>query len=180
LARPIGSQDDTFSNGDRGGDHDDHARDHDDHAGDHDDRAGDQSETTPFERKPGYQYARNYPDPITGHPLQIYPTKGLDEFDSEDDFWAYKDAITRWNSYLPPPRRLPEGDEFTGTVPAANAPRSRHRRSSLKSRHVGIRLTERDFAELDGLARAHGVRPGTMARMLIVRAVRAVAEDDNR
>jgi hypothetical protein len=46
----------------------------------------------------------------------------------------------------------------------------------LKSRHVGVRLTERDFELLNELARAHAVRPGTMARMLIVRAVRAAAD----
>jgi hypothetical protein len=173
LPRLIGSQDDTFSSGDR-------ARDHDDDARDHDDRDGDHSEAEAFVRKPGHQYAENYPDPLTGHPLRAYPSRPPSEFDSNEDWLKYIDALTRWTNYLPPPQRVPKGDEFTGTVPVADAPRSRHRRSSLKSRHVGIRLTERDFAALDGLARAHGVRPGTMARMLIVRAVRAVADDDNR
>jgi hypothetical protein len=84
----------------------DHARDQDDHARDQADRDGDHSRI-PFERKPGHQYAENYPDPITGHPLQTHPTK----------------------------------------------------------------------AEL---ARAHGVRPGTMGRMLIIRAVRAAAEESER
>jgi hypothetical protein len=40
---------------------------------------------------------------------------------------------------------------------------------------VGIRLTERDFEMLRELAWANGVRPGTTARMLVVRAVRAAA-----
>jgi hypothetical protein len=187
LAPPIGSHDDTLSGGDRPGDHEDHARDHHDHARDHhdhardqDDRDGDHTEAEPFVRKPGHQYAENYPDPVTGHPLQTYPSRPPSEFDSTEDWLKYIDALTRWTNYLPPPRRLPKGDEFTGTVPAADAPRSRHGRSSLKSRHVGIRLTERDFAELDGFARAHGVPPGTMARILIVRAIRAVAQEDGR
>jgi hypothetical protein len=42
-----------------------------------------------------------------------------------------------------------------------------------------MRLTEADFALLAELARAHSVRPGTMARMLIVRAVRAAADAAN-
>lgn len=166
LARPIGSHDDTLSGSD--------------HARDHDDRDGDHNEAEAFVRQPGHQYAENYPDPFTGHPLQTYPSRPPSEFDSTEDWLKYVDALTRWTNYLPPPRRVPKGDEFTGTVPVAGAPRSRSRRSSVKSRHVGIRLTERDFAELDGLARAHGVRPGTMARMLIVRAIRVIAEDDER
>jgi hypothetical protein len=39
-----------------------------------------------------------------------------------------------------------------------------------------MRLTEADFELLGELARAHGVRPGTMARMLVLRAVRAAAD----
>jgi hypothetical protein len=116
---------------------------------------------------------------LTGHPLQTYPSRPLSEFDSTEDWLEYIDALTRWTNHLPPLQRLPKGDEFTGTVPAVGAPRARYRRASVKSRHVGIRLTDRDFEALDELARAHGVPPGTMARILIVRAVRAVAEDDS-
>jgi hypothetical protein len=46
----------------------------------------------------------------------------------------------------------------------------------MKSKHVGLRLTEADFEMLCKLARAHVVPPGTMARMLVVRAVRAAAD----
>jgi hypothetical protein len=173
LAARIGTEHDTSFEADRARDHDDYARDHDDRGGDHDDRGGDQSRTKPFARKRGYQYAENYPDPITGHPLQTYPLRGPEEFDSTEDWLKYVDALTRWTNYLPPPQRIPKGSEFTESVPIPDAPRPGSRRRSVKSRHVGIRLTKRDFELLDELARAHAVRPGTMARMLIVRAVRA-------
>jgi hypothetical protein len=41
---------------------------------------------------------------------------------------------------------------------------------------VGIRLAQRDFEMLRELARGNAVPVGTMARMLIVRAVRAAAD----
>jgi hypothetical protein len=126
-------------------------------------------------RKRGYRYAENYPDPITGHPLQVQPTRHRDEFDSTDDWLTYQKALTRWTHYLPPPRRIPKGDEL-GDLPTAGAPRAASQRPALRSRHVGIRLTQRDFDQLDELARANAVRPGTMARMLVVRALRAAAE----
>jgi hypothetical protein len=44
---------------------------------------------------------------------------------------------------------------------------------------VGIRLTERDYELLTELAREHAVALGTMARMLVVRGVRAAAERDD-
>ena len=66
----------------------------------------------PFVRLPGHQYARNYPDPITGDPLQVYPPKVPSDFESEDDFWKHKDAVSRWNNSLPPPRPKPPGDKF--------------------------------------------------------------------
>jgi hypothetical protein len=170
LARLIGSQDDTLFN-------DDPARDHDDHVRDQDDHARDQSSTEPFERKPGHQYAENYPDPITGHPLQTYPSKGLDEFDSTQDWLAYVDALSRWTNYLPPRRPKPSAGATRPGIPVSSPPRSARSPRHRKSRHVGVRLTERDFELLDELARAHALPPGTMARILIVRAVRAAAHE---
>lgn len=148
-----------------------------DRARDHDDRGGDHSHTKPFERKPGHQYARNYPDPLTGHPLQIYPTRGSSEFDSFDDFLTHLDAVSRYNNGLAPKRPLPEVSQLGDDVQATAAPRSASGRRALRSRHVGIRLNQRDFGLLEELARSRAVPPGTMARMLIVRAVRAAAED---
>jgi hypothetical protein len=176
----MASQDDTLFDfdADRAGDHDDHTRDHGDHTRDHGDHAGDHSCAVPFERKPGHQYAENYPDPITGHPLQTYPSRRPEEFDSIEDWFKYQQALARWTNYLPPPRPIPKGEEFSDTLPPAATPR-RFQRKSVKSRHVGIRLTEHDFKQLDELARGHAVPPGTMARMLIVRAIRAVAGADN-
>jgi hypothetical protein len=155
----------------------DRARDQEDRARDQEDRAGDQTNDKPFERLPGHQYARNYPDPITGEPLQVYPAKSRDEFDSEDDFWTYMDAVSRWNNSMPPPRPMPESAEFGPVAPVAALPRRASRFKPTKSRHVGVRLTEADFELLNELARAHGVRPGTMARMLVVRGVRAAADE---
>src|SRR5919201_618640 len=126
----IDSQDDIFSNGDRARDRDDHAGDRDDHAGDRDDRQCDHT-AEPFVRKPGHRYAENYPDPLTGHPLQTYPSRPLSEFDSTEDWLEYINALTRWTNHLPPLQRLPMGDEFTGTVPAVGAPRARYRRASV-------------------------------------------------
>ena len=143
---------------------------------DHDDRAGDHPEETPaFVRKPGHQYASRFPDPITGHPLQIWPHRQMDEFESEDDFWKWLDAVSRHNNGLPPARAMPDGEDVAADLPTGDLPRPGPRRSRFKSRHVGVRLTERDFAMLKELAVAHAVPPGTMARMLIVRGVRAAA-----
>jgi len=169
LASWIGTRTDTSDGGDHARDHDDHARDHDDHAGEH-------SRDGPFVRKPGHQYARNYPDPFTGHPLQISPSKAPADFESVDDFLKHLDAVSRYNNGLPPARPMPSGEEMSTRVPEARAPRSKPGRSRFKSRHVGVRLTDRDFELLNELARAHAVPPGTMARMLIVRAVRAAVD----
>lgn len=103
----------------------------------------------------------------------------MDEFVSSDDFWKWLDALSRFNNGLPPPRPMPGGDEFAADVPTADVPSPRARPSRFKSRHVGVRLTERDFAMLKELAVAHAVPPGTMARMLVVRGVRAAADKRN-
>jgi hypothetical protein len=93
-----------------------------------------------------------------------------------DDYWAYFEAVSRWNSALPPPRPIPSGKEVADGLPPSEVPRPRRGPRSFKSRHVGVRLTQGDFEMLEKLALAHAVRPGTMARMLIVRGVRAAAD----
>ena len=100
------------------------------------------------------------------------------EFDSLDDYFKYQEALSRWTNYLPPKRRIPAAGEFAEDVPVGDPPRSRAPRPALRTRHVGIRLTQRDFEMLRELARAHAVRPGTMARMLVVRGVRVAADKD--
>ena len=170
MARPIGTHDDTFEESDRGGDQNDRARDRND-------RGGDQTQNRPFRPKPGHEYAWNYPDPLTGEPLQIYPSKSPSDFDSMDDFWVFMDAVTRRNNGLPPPRPLGGIDNAGGSVPTSRPPKRASRFKPTKSWHLGLRLTETDHGMLCELARAHGVRPGTMARMLVVRAVRAAADE---
>ncbi|MFL5907062.1 MAG: hypothetical protein ACJ75Z_05650 [Solirubrobacterales bacterium] len=85
------------------------------------------------------------------------------------------EAVNRWNNGLPPPRPKPGPERIRSAVPTPASP-SRGGRPIHKSRHVGVRLTQRDYVLLLELARAHAVRAGTMARMLIVRGVRAAAD----
>jgi hypothetical protein len=85
------------------------------------------------------------------------------------------EALDRWKAGRPPKRPLPSGDRLAEGVPAANAPGSPPP-GPRRSRHVGFRLAQADFERLSQMARAHAVAPGTMARMLIVRAVRAAAD----
>jgi hypothetical protein len=177
---------DTSARADRARDHDDHARDRgdrarnrDDHGGDHDDHEREQGEkgTSDGETQ---QFAKTYPDPTRPGLLQVWPARKREEFDSEDSFWEYMDALSRWNNLLPPKRPLPRPDEAASAVPEPAAPRSPSRRPGLKVRHVGLRLTERDYELLSELASAHAVALGTMARMLVVRGVRAAAKPDRR
>jgi hypothetical protein len=87
------------------------------------------------------------------------------------------DAVSRYNNGLPPPRAIPEAEELEEVAPVIRLPHPASRHKPTKSRHLGVRLTEADFDLLNKLARAHAVRPGTMARMLVVRAVRAAADE---
>jgi hypothetical protein len=167
LGGGIDERNDTFAGTDR-------ARDQGDDGRDQADDGRDQARE-PFVGKPGHQYARNYPDPLTGHPLQVYPSRGPSEFESMEDFWKYKDAVSRWNNCLPPPRPKPDGEAIRPAVPTPSSP-GRRERSRYQSHHVGIRLRDGDFELLLELARAHAVPPGTMARILVVRGVRAAAE----
>jgi len=170
LACPIDGNADTFPDSGR-------ARDQNDRVGDQNDRVGDQTRKEPFRRLPGHQYARNYPDPITGDPLQVYPPKAPSDFESEDDFWKHLDAVSRWNNGLPPPRPKPAGDEIAPRATPPGLPKPASRRKATKTRHLAVRVTEADYQLLGELARAHAVRPGTMARMLVVRGVRAAANE---
>jgi hypothetical protein len=156
----------------------DHARDQDDHARDQDDHPRDHDKHPRYLVRGGveYQFAPNYPDPTGKGPLQLWPYRTREEFDSFADFFAYIDAVTRWNSGLPPPRRLPGRAESAIAVPEPSAPGAVPHRRAVKARHVGVRLTNADYELLAQLARAHAVPPGTMARMLVVRGIRAVAD----
>jgi hypothetical protein len=160
LACPI--EDDSFHDPDR--------------ARDQNGRGGDHSHKKPFRRLPGHEYARNYPDPVTGDPLQIHPSKSPKDFDSEEDFWKHKDALNRWNNGLPPPRPKPAGNDIAPQATPAHLPKPASRFKDTKSRHLAVRLTEADYELLAELARAHAVRPGTMARMLVVRGARGAVD----
>lgn len=147
-----------------------------DHPCDHVDHARDRSDRTPdLPRTPGYQYARNYPDPFTGEPLQVYPPKSPSDFDSLDDWALHSEAVNRWSNGLPPPRPKPTGEAIRPSVGTPRAPRSTRGRA-LKSRFVGMRMAQADFELLEELAHAHSVPVGTMARILVVRGVRAAAD----
>jgi hypothetical protein len=181
---PAGDQNDHAGDReDHAGDQDDHAGDREDHAGDQDDHArdhGDREGDIAQGDSPYRQFAENYPDPNGDGPLQVWPLRRRTEFDSEDDFWRYIKALDRWKEGLPPPNPLPGRNEIAGGVPQPSPPRSGRYRRALKSSHVGIRLTERDYELLADLARAHSVALGTMARMLVVRGVRAAARETKR
>lgn len=157
----------------------DHPCDHVDHARDRSDRTPDLPRPESFERKPGYQYARNYPDPFTGEPLQVYPPKPPSDFDSLDDWALHSEAVNRWSNGLPPPRPKPTGEAIRPSVGTPRAPRSTRGRA-LKSRFVGMRMGQADFELLEELAHAHSVPVGTMARILVVRGVRAAADPRQR
>ena len=47
-----------------------------------------------------------------------------------------------------------------------------------RSRQLGLKLTEDEFAQLSAAAATYGVRPTTLARMLVHKGVRAIAELD--
>jgi hypothetical protein len=174
-ADTFSSSDHARDRSDHGGDRDDHAGDRGDHARDQDDREGDHDQRD----TPNRQFAKTYPDPNGPGLLQVWPWRKRDEFNSDEEFWKYMDAFSRWNNGLPPPRSLPTSQEVASEVPKSSPPRSGWYRRALKSRHVGIRLTERDYELLTELAREHAVALGTMARMLVVRGVRAAAERDD-
>jgi hypothetical protein len=92
-----------------------------------------------------------------------------------DDYIDYIDACSRRNNGMPPARAMPKGEAVSVGVVTPGAPRSIGARS-LKSRHVGLRLTQADYELLEELARAHAVSMATMARMLVTRGVRAAAD----
>jgi hypothetical protein len=93
-----------------------------------------------------------------------------------EDFLKALEAVNRHNNGLPPPVPAPKAEELEEIAPIARLPRPASHFKPTKTRHLGLRLTEADFARLQRMAVAHAVRPGTMARMLVVRAIRAVAD----
>jgi hypothetical protein len=108
----------------------------------------------------------------------VWPWRTREEFDSDEKYWNWMDAFTRWNNFMPPPKPVPEPHDVASAVPEPSTPRPGWYRRSLKSRHVGIRLTERDYELLVELARAHSVALGTMARILVARGVQAASQRD--
>jgi hypothetical protein len=92
------------------------------------------------------------------------PFPGPDQFDSTEDYLEFADAIAQLHSGLPP--RLPKGLQEV---------RPSRRAGGVQ---VGLRLPMADFDRLAEFGRAYGVAPATMARILVVRALRAVAAED--
>jgi hypothetical protein len=105
--------------------------------------------------------------------------KSPSDFDSLDDWALHSEAVNRWSNGLPPPRPKPTGEAIRPSVGTPRAPRSTRGRA-LKSRFVGMRMGQADFELLEELAHAHSVPVGTMARILVVRGVRAAADPVRR
>jgi hypothetical protein len=116
-----------------------------------------------------------------GKPLQLWPLPKREDFASEDDFWDYLEAVSRYNSNLPPkPRPVPTA-KVTGTTPAASVSEGPPRgglSSDRGPRKMGIRLTPDDHALLVQLAAEHAITPSTMARILVAKGVRAAYHSD--
>jgi hypothetical protein len=80
-------------------------------------------------------------------------------FDSIEEYLDHLDDLSRARLGLPAlyPRQLPPVSPQDGRG----------------SRQVGLRLPEADHRQLRELADEHGLAPATLARMIVVRAVRA-------
>jgi hypothetical protein len=92
-----------------------------------------------------------------------YPLFAETAFESIDDYIDYIEELERERKGLPPlfPDRLRQ-------VPPCDG---------LGSRQVGLRLPEADFRRLRELGDTYGVTPATLARMIVVRAVRSIRRD---
>jgi hypothetical protein len=99
-------------------------------------------------------------------------------FASMDAYLDHVDAESRRNNGLPPRREPPSPalGELASTR-ARSGPRSiSHRDASGETRQVGLRLAPADYERLLELARSYAMAPATMARMLVVRSVRAESD----
>jgi hypothetical protein len=121
-------------------------------AGEPDDRpsgAGEPDDWAPWWRKLGFGSQQEYLD-------------GLEEHQAQFDRW-----FPSRTGRDPPAAALP-GAEIADLPP-------RRRRAPV--RQVGIKLRPVDYESLARAAFLYGVRPSTLARMLVNRGVRAVLED---
>jgi predicted HTH domain antitoxin len=94
---------------------------------------------------------------------------------TKEEMWAYiEETDEEWRRMGFGRRRnrqrLPEP-----SLPVRSAPA---RREHVRHKQVNVKLTEEDHGRLEGAARVYGVRPATMAQLLVNRGVRAVLEDD--
>lgn len=71
------------------------------------------------------------------------------------------------------------GREVAGTSPSPHSQPGLHRPDeNLRARQVNVKLTDEDYEKLQRAARIYGVRPATMAQLLVNRGLRAVLEGD--
>ena len=79
--------------------------------------------------------------------------------------------------WLPGPNEL---DEVTGREEDQETRFSRDSWGGRGNPQVGIRLRPRDFERLHEAAKLYGVRPTTLARMMVIRGVKAILEAELR
>jgi hypothetical protein len=97
--------------------------------------------------------------PADGPPADDGPLFKDSGFDSIDDYLDHKEELWRKEHGIPPP--LPAGLRSVG-------PHDGH-----GSRQVGLRLPELDFRRLSEIGDEYGLAPATLARLIVVRAVRS-------
>jgi hypothetical protein len=100
--------------------------------------------------------------------LEFWEREG---FGSLEEFMDEYRASWERIGWSPRKRRrddLPEPSLPDGQVPA--------QRLARRDRQVNMRLTGDDHAKLEEAAKLYGVRPATMAQLLVNRGVRAVLE----
>jgi len=89
--------------------------------------------------------------------LQVFPLRRREEFESSDAFFDYIEEVNRYNNGLPPRKRA--------RAPAASSAKGEYRQ-------VGVKLDPDDYERLAAAAKEHGVSATTLARILVVAAVR--------
>ena len=94
-----------------------------------------------------------------GTPADEFPLFRDSGFESLDDYLDFIEDVQRDRRGLPP--RLPKGLRQV-------QPHDGH-----GSRQVGLRLPETEFRQLQELGDTYGLAPATLARMIVVRAVRS-------
>lgn len=93
-------------------------------------------------------------------------------YESEDHFWRVQIESQRaWDATLgkrrPPRPRLP-----------GSAPPERPGSRDSRTRQVNVKLSADDHDALVEAARSYGLRPSTMAQLLVNRGLKAVAEEE--